>query len=263
MNRFTELEVAGNWPYDWRPATLLMTRVGSHSHGTYVPPEDPLSIDDTDIMWIVQPPRRLVYGLQEWQHWTPVAGTYGDLDVVAYSVRKLARLLLKGNPNAMGLLWISKAHILVEHAEWEKWRQHRTDFLSERVYDSFVNYAADQLRRLTHPNHMGRLGRERKEQFEQFGYSPKNAAHCLRLLRMGLELAETGEMNVDRTGIDAEEIIAVKHGEWPLDKIQREADEGVQRLEAAREANPLPAEPNTLQIERLLMGTTEALWDEA
>lgn len=108
--------------------------------------------------------------------------------------------------------------------------------------------------------HMGRLGAERRAQFERFGYSPKNAAHCVRLLRMGLELAETGEMHVDRTNIDAEELKAIKRGEWSLADIDAVAGDGLERLRVVEERSDLPPEPDYGEIEDLLMLTTQTLW---
>ena len=254
-NRLTEA-----WPHDWPAKTLVCAHVGSIAHGTHLPSDDPESIDDVDVMWIFQPPRPFVYGLQRCEHWTPAAGTYAELDIIGYSVQKLTALLLKSNPNVMGLFWLPASVIFQAHPLWEDWVANRHAFLSRRIFDAFIGYAVGQLRRAGHPNHMGRLGKERREQFARYGYSPKNAAHCLRLLRMGLELAETGELHVDRTDIDADEIKAVKRGEWTLGMIEREADKGLARMRVVERFSKLPAHPDTGTIERLLMQTVEALW---
>lgn len=249
------------WPMDWPARTLVCAHVGSIAHGTHLPSDDPEPVDDVDVMWIVQPPRRLMYGLTRWEHWTPPAGTYGELDIICYSVFKLAGLLMKANPNVMGLLWLADDVIYERHPLWSEWVESRKAFLSRRIFDAFIGYAIGQLRRAGHPNHMGRLGRQRKEQFERHGYSPKNAAHCLRLLRMGLELAQTGELNVDRTGIDGEEIKAVKRGEWSLSQIEREAERGLAQMKQVQEESQLPEQPDTAVVEDLVMRTIEALWE--
>ncbi|MGH9423302.1 MAG: hypothetical protein ACRD3J_25235, partial [Thermoanaerobaculia bacterium] len=54
-----------------------------------------------------------------------------------------------------------------------------------------------------------------------FGYDVKNAAHLVRLLRMGVESMLTGELQVRRP--DAAELIEIKSGKWPLDKVVEEA----------------------------------------
>jgi predicted nucleotidyltransferase len=240
--------------------TLVAGIMGSMSHGTYVAPTEPNAIDDIDVMVICQPPRRFVYGLHPWDYWCPPVGTLGEVDLVAYSVRKFTGLLLKGNPNVVGLLWLPDDKLVFRSEMWAMWRESRHEFLSKRVYASFVGYAVGQLQRLGKPNTRGYMGRERKALFEQHGYDPKNAAHCLRLLRMGLELMETGELNVDRTGIDVDELRAVKAGKWTLGQIQREADRGLGRLEAAKDASTLPDRPNEALAEGLMMATIETLW---
>jgi len=104
------------------------------------------------------------------------------------------------------------------------------------------------------------MGRERKELFLKHGYDLKNAAHCLRLLRMGCELMETGELHVDRTDIDAEELKDIKSGKWTLGQVQREADRGFKRMEAAEARSVLPAEPDIATVEELVIRTYFEFW---
>ena len=54
--------------FDLATHTIGAATMGSHSHNTYVPKEDPDSIDDVDIMAIVVPPPRQTIGLREWEH---------------------------------------------------------------------------------------------------------------------------------------------------------------------------------------------------
>jgi hypothetical protein len=104
------------------------------------------------------------------------------------------------------------------------------------------------------------MGRERKELFLRHGYDLKNAAHCLRLLRMGCELMETGELHVDRTNIDAEELKEIKSGKWTLGQVQREADRGFKRMEAAQKTSVLPESPNLEVVEQLVIRTYFEFW---
>ena len=46
------------------------------------------------------------------------------------------------------------------------------------------------------------------------------AAHLIRLLRMGIEFLRDGEMRVDRGGLDATELLDIKHGTWTLEQVQ-------------------------------------------
>ena len=84
------------------PHLVVLALMGSHSHGTYLPPEEPNAADDIDLMGFVVPPLEYNLGLPRWQHW---ALQVDELDVVLYSLEKAVRLLLKSNPN-IGLLWL-------------------------------------------------------------------------------------------------------------------------------------------------------------
>jgi hypothetical protein len=103
------------------------------------------------------------------------------------------------------------------------------------------------------------MGAKRKELVARFGYDCKNAAHSVRLLRMGIEFLETGELRVFRA-TDADEIRAIKRGLWTLDQIKEEVDRLSDRIAAARDRSPLPPEPDALLAERLLIETTQNVW---
>jgi len=258
-----------DWPITLH--TLIQALVGSTAHGTYIPSYDPHHIDDVDVLGAFVPPHRYFTGLSTMEHWVWQEFADGsraenrtrddsNLDVCMYEVRKMARLLLKGNPNVLGLLWQPRTLDLVAHPMWDEWRAQRHIFLSRRVHASFAGYALGQLSRLGRPNTRGYMGKDRKALFEKYGYDIKNAAHCVRLLRMGLELLETGELHVDRSGIDAEELKAIKRGGWTLGQVERVANDGLARLREAEQRSTLPERPDEPAVERLVMRTVEAFW---
>jgi predicted nucleotidyltransferase len=254
--------IADAFPYDWplRRHLLVAGYMGSQSHGTYMPSSHTGGYDDVDIMGVIVPPKRYFIGLSGFDHWMLMKD---ELDVVTYSVTKLARLLLKGNPNVLGLLWLRSDRLLASSPMWEQWRMARHSFLSQRVRAAFAGYAHDQLVKLGRPNTRGYMGAERKALFAKHGYDIKNAAHCVRLLRMGLELLETGELHVDRTRIDADELNAIKRGEYSLERIHRIAADGFRRMEAASARNLLPPEPDSAVAERLVIATVEWTWENS
>lgn len=247
------------WPHEWGVSanTLFATLIGSMAHGTQMPKSDPNAVDDVDFMMVVVPPKEWHLGLRRFDHWTPPIAE--ELDITCYGLQKFTGLLLKGNPNVIGLLWMPAKCVLLEGELWGEWIDNRDAFMSQRVLSSFSGYAYDQLQRLGRPNSGGYMGKERKGLFEKYGFDPKNASHCLRLLRMGAELAETGQLNVDRTEIDAEELMSIKRGEWTLGEVKRAADRGFARLEDA--STQLPEEPNFEVAERLLIDTTLRYWE--
>lgn len=120
--------------------------VGSHSHGTYVPPTDPDAIDDVDLMGVALPPARFVVGVDTFDHWVCQRE---ELDIVVYSLHKFVGLLLKGNPNVLGLLWLREQDYLLRSPLFDRLIAHRGLFAAKSVYASFAGYASGQLARMT------------------------------------------------------------------------------------------------------------------
>lgn len=237
--------------------TILLGYVGSIAHGTYTPKTDPNAIDDKDIMGVCFGPRESYLGLTGFEHKTAFIGEW---DSTVYEVRKYFRLLLKQNPNVLSLLWLPETcYIRIEPAG-RQILDNRDLFVSKKAFHSFVGYANGQLHRMTHGAYEGYMGEKRKRLVDKFGYDCKNAAHLVRLLRMGIEYLTEGTLHVFRE--DAKELKAIKSGEWSLERVQRQAD---QLFTLAREAyvrSPLPPTPNTDQAEDLLCNILQEHLDE-
>jgi hypothetical protein len=103
---------------------------------------------------------------------------------------------------------------------------------------------------------LGYLGDKRKHLVLEHGYDSKNAAHCVRLLRMAAEYLRTGEMTVFRP--DADELLDIKRGKWELSRIKAHADELFAGMRDARDASKLQDEPNREEAERLLVSIVAA-----
>lgn len=291
---------------------LVLGLVGSHSHGTYIPKEADDGIDDVDYMGIVVPPARHLLGLKEWEHWVWQSE---ELDVVLYSMRKAVTLMLKGNPNILGLLWLDEYREVSREGSWLM--ANRGVFASaSNVYDAFVGYATNQLQKMTtfseeraseyerareaviaigvEPEDVlrasggvdqilaqpvviagrrisdtevvhtlvrfrslhrkffsGYMGEKRRAMVRRYGYDVKNASHLIRLLRTGIEYLRTGVMHVRRP--DAEELIAIKRGEWPLARVQAEASCLFDDAKRAFDESPLPNLPDLDRAEMVLI----------
>jgi hypothetical protein len=147
----TETQRAAAWfdaahAFPLQPHLLCLAYVGSHAHGTYVPPSDPDAIDDVDLMGIVLPPARYTIGLTPFEHWTCQRE---ELDIVCYALHKFVRLCLKGNPNVLGLLWLREQEYLLRTPTFLQLQAARDLFSAKSVYDSFAGYANGQLHRMT------------------------------------------------------------------------------------------------------------------
>lgn len=98
---------------------------------------------------------------------------------------------------------------------------------------------------------IGYMGDKRKRLVLEHGYDAKNAAHCVRLLRMGLELFRDGGFLVSRP--DAEEIRSIKTGQWTLEQVKEHARDLFAQIESACQKSPLPEAPDRARVERFLV----------
>jgi len=118
-----------------------------------------------------------------------------------------------------------------------------------------ANAMADRLRHLRAKYHAAYMGEKRRGLVMRHGYDTKNAAHLIRLLRMCIEFLETGSMAVYRTH-DAEELKAIKRGEWALDDVKALADALFTKALDARNASSLPFAPDVRGISDLIATIT-------
>ena len=125
---------------------VVLAKIGSHSHGTYIAPTDPQAIDDVDYMGIVIPPESFVFGINDWEGCN---FQYKELDCVFYSFKKFVRLLIKSNPNVLGLLWLKEEFYELDSSVWSELLTNRDLFSSKKAYDAFNGYAYGQFKKMT------------------------------------------------------------------------------------------------------------------
>lgn len=221
---------------------------GSVAHGMYVPNSDPLSIDDKDLLLVFAGLREHYHGFGRSEDWERFIGVY---DVVGYELRKFVSLLVKQNPNVLSALWLAPHYILKTTPAWRMLVQHRDLFASKAAYHSFTGYAHGQFKRMTHYKFEGYMGEKRKTLVTKFGYDVKNAAHLIRLLRMGIEFLTDGALHVERK--DANDLLSIKRGEWALERVKQEADRLFVQAKEAYMRSPLPANVDRSAVEDLLV----------
>jgi uncharacterized protein len=238
------------WPevnIDMESAMILCGYMGSQSHGTYIPDKNG-GIDDKDVMGICVPPIAYYFGLKKFEQYQ---GFVGEYDFVLYEFKKYMGLLLKCNPNVMGLLWLDDNMYITRTALGTILIENRDIFSSKLSYKSFTGYAYSQLASMEKWNVNGYLGAKRKALIEKHGYDTKNAAHLIRLLRMGIEFLSTGRLNVFRE--DAQQLMAIKKGEYSLERIQHMAEQLFHTAELALINSKLPDEPDYAKAEFIMI----------
>jgi len=232
------------------PEAILIGWRGSIAHGMYVPQDDPNAIDDKDILSVVVPPIHHYFGLTGWGNHGSKELFRDEWDCVGYELRRFVSLLVKGNPNVLGMLWLNREDYLLVSLAGNELIARRDLFVTRQAYYSFVGYAHAQLHRMTHYKFEGYMGEKRKELVERYGYDTKNAAHLVRLLRMGIEFLTDGMLHVKRQ--DAPQLLEIKRGEWTLDRVKAEADRLFALAEEAFVRSTLPVAVDGARVNDLL-----------
>jgi len=223
---------------------ILLGYRGSIAHNMYVHKSNPNSIDDKDIMGIYIAPIDHYLGIKQIKE---VKEKFiKEWDCVCYELRKIINLLIKGNPNVLSLLWVKEQHIIFNTKWGELLRENRNLFTSKQVYHSFNGYAWGQFKRMTHQKYNGYMGAKRKALVDKYKFDTKNAAHLVRLLKMGIEFLKEGVLYVERE--DAPYLLSIKNGEWPLEKVKAEAERLFKLCEETYTQSKLP---NTVNHDKI------------
>jgi len=233
---------------DFGGVILLLGEVGSRAYGTN-------TVDsDYDVMGVGFGPIDYYIGMNNFHS----SGTFefrknvdGILEGSIYEIRKFVRLCTSFNPNVIPLLYINPDNYLIKHDYGLDLLYRKDLFLSKLVYSTFVGYAKAQMSRAAH-GITGRLGLRRKGLIETYGYDVKAASHTIRLLNMACEILTDGKVNVCRTGIDADELIAIRNGKYNWDEFVQLTEEKFENVEVIWEHSPLPEKPDEEPINKLV-----------
>jgi uncharacterized protein len=91
--------------------------------------------------------------------------------------------------------------------------------------------------------------KKRQAMEDKAGYDTKHGMHLVRLFRMGIEILETGKVNVLRP--DWEELLAIRNGEWPFEKIEEYAEACDEKLTVLYKTSTLPKESNRKAVDEV------------
>lgn len=90
----------------------------------------------------------------------------------------------------------------------------------------------------------------------KFGYDTKHASHCVRLLRMGVEILEDQGVIVKRP--DAAELLEIRSGAWSYEKVLEYAEAMEKKIEALYETTSLPHASDKILANNILMEIIDA-----
>jgi len=216
------------------PGSLLYAKVwGSHSHNTAMPNSD------MDFGAVYRLPTRRILGLDPGAETTEGKAP----DFQAHELAKFARLLLKGNPAILEMLFTERGQYMT--FPWLALRAERRRFLSRRVVQQYVGYARGQLHKLKHKAYLHTSGGR---------YNTKWAYHLVRLLRDGIRIAEGREPKVWKDGAERETLMGIRRGEMSEGDAVTLASQLLNEAETALAKSTLPANGDAAWLEGWVVG---------
>lgn len=240
--------------------TILEAVVGSTVHGTAV--QD--GLEDLDLMAVVLEDAAEFVGFAVADTWVTrtkpmgVRSEAGDIDHVAYGLRKYLGLALKGNPSILLALFVPERHIREITPEGHALRALAPDIVSKQAYQPFLGYMRQQHERLL--GLRGQRNVTRPELVEAYGYDTKYAAHVIRLGLQGEELLLTGRISLPMPEGDRALTVKVRTGGFSLAEASEQIVAMERRLHAAHAASTLQERPNVGKAERWMIDTYLAHW---
>lgn len=127
-------------------------------------------------------------------------------------------------------------------------------FLNEK----YINVAQNELKFMAAYENWKRYNSWKKNRNEsrqkleaKCGYDSKHAMHLLRLLRMSVEILEGKGILVDRTGIDADELLNIRLGNVPYDHVMQLSKDLKDRATELYKTSTLPVKPDSDVVNNL------------
>jgi uncharacterized protein len=249
-------------------ATILRGTVGSTLHGLHHGGQD-----DRDEMAIFLEPPEFLVGLRlarsgttwgPFEHYverTQPEGARsgpGDLDLVAYSLRKWLRLALAGNPTVILLLFAHEEMLLACTDRGSALRELAPAIVSRRAGPRYVGYMRAQKERLLGTR--GQRNVNRPELIAAHGFDTKYAMHVARLGLQGVELLTTGRLTLPMSEPDRSRVMAIRRGDVPYEETIAEIEDIEQRLERAVTESVLPEEPDLERVDAFVLASYREAW---
>lgn len=242
------------------PNEILRTLVGSTVHGLAIE-----GTDDRDEMGVCIPPPEYVIGLKQFEQWTwrtqprGARSGPGDTDLVVYSLKKYVSLAAQGNPSVLIPLFAPIEAVLHTTALGEQLIDLTPAIVSRQAGYRFLGYMQSQRERM-----MG-LGRQsrvpnRPELVEKYGFDTKYAGHVIRLGCQGVELLETGRIELPMAVRQREYCRAIRQGRVTQQAVLVEAAALERKLEQLLIGSRLSERPNYGKLNQALITMHQAHW---
>ena len=171
-------------------------------------------------------------------------------DMTIYSIVKYFKMLLENNPNIIDSLFVPRNCILHCTSIGELVRENRKVFLHKGCWQKFKGYAYGQIHKIRTKNPEGK----RKDIIAKFGYDVKFAYHVVRLLNEVEQLLIEQDLDLTR---NAEQLKAIRRGEWSLDQLESYFTKKENELESVYLQSQLPQKASKDKVRELLLNCLE------
>lgn len=84
-------------------------------------------------------------------------------------------------------------------------------------------------------------------------YDSKNVMHCFRLINMGLEIAKTGKVQIDRSGIDADFLFDIRNHKYEYGYLINELENKKNELDEAIAYSTIPNAIDINKVNQILL----------
>lgn len=167
-----------------------------------------------------------------------------------YSIVRMFDLLLGCNPNIIEVLFVPQEAITHITTIGHKIRNSRHLFLSKLYVEKMRSYSISQMKKAENRNPTGK----REELVNKFGFDTKSAQNLIRLAYQTEQVLLEGDLTLNR---HAKTLLAIRNGEWSLDKIKGIFDEKNEHIEGLILKSELRAKPDENVIKNLLLECLE------
>lgn len=251
-------------PAPVRAGEILRVCIGSELHGMAVD-----GTDDHDEMAIFLEPFESVVGIHQGKETytlrTQPEGKRsqpGDVDLTYHSLRKFLRLVLKGNPTLLNILFVpdgmdgGRNFIMNRNEVGFELQQLAPFIISKRCGWAYLGYLLSQKRRMV--GEQGQKDVKRPELVEKYGYDTKYAGHALRLGYQGIELMQFKRLTFPSPMM--RRLRNVRKGELSYDEVLQSLDTLIALFPMAIADSGLPEVPDESVVEAFLRRVYKEWW---
>lgn len=118
-------------------------------------------------------------------------------DIIKRDVIHFVKLLTKGNPEVVEVLFIPENRFLKKHSLMDWFLcQPNAFFDTDAYYNALSGYMKHEYKVAFGLARQGKMGDKRKKLVKKYGFSPKNLVQALRLCKHGVDFFNSGTMDV-------------------------------------------------------------------